>query len=257
MIATVVSQYISAVYIVAYLAKMSGAYRLSLGDLKIYKREIFAILKIGLPAGIQNSLFSISNVIIQSSVNSFGSSAMAGIAAGSNYDGYIYVCTNAVAQTTMTFSSQNLGAGKYENIEKIYRRCLTLAAIIAVVLSGVGYFLREQIVGIFSSESEVIKIGAQRIALVLPFYVFCSLQDVVAGQLRGLGRSTEPMFVSLFGTCGVRLLWIFFALPYDPTLINLYWAYPISWTATFIVLAVMYIFVKRSVVKKAVLKDDA
>lgn len=250
-IATIVSQYISAVCIVVCLKKMNGAYRLSVKDLKIYKRELLEILRIGLPAGIQSSLFSISNVIIQSAVNSFGSNAMAGIAAGSNFDGYIYTCTNAVAQTTMTFSSQNMGAGKYENIDKIYHRCLMLATIIAVVLSGAGFFLREPIVGIFSKDAEVIEIGAQRIALVMPFYVFCSLQDVVAGQLRGLGRSTEPMIVSIFGACGVRLLWIFFALPFNPTLINLYWAYPISWFITFAALSIMYIFVKRSVIKKA------
>ncbi len=249
-IATITSQYISAVLIVRRLMNMENACRLTLRDLRFYGEELKKILAIGIPAGIQNSLFSISNVIIQKTVNSFGSTAMAGIAAGSNYDSIVYTCTNAISQTTMTFSSQNMGAKKYENLGKIYFRCLIITVIIGVSMGSLGYFFSPQIVGIFSTEQPVIEIGAQRLALIMPFYFFCSLMDVGAGQLRGMGKSFEPMIISLLGGCGLRLLWIYTVFPLNPTLINLYWAYPISWSTTFFVHFAFY-FIERRKLRKA------
>lgn len=248
-IGTIVSQYLSAIMIVIHLTKMNNACRLHFKKLRINKTELLKILQIGLPAGIQNSLFSVSNVIIQSTVNSFGSVAMAGIAAGSNYDSYIYTATNAIAQTTMTFSSQNMGAGKYENIGKIYRYCITITVIIGVVMGALGTFFSEFIVSFFSTDKDVIAIGAQRLALVMPFYVFCSLMDVAAGQLRGVGESFKPMVFSLLGACGVRLFWIYAILPLNRTLIFLYWAYPISWFVTFVIQSTLYFFVKKKLFK--------
>lgn len=253
-IATVVSQYISAVLVVVCLLRTDSVIKIHLKELRIHKSELLEIVKIGVPAGIQNSMFSIANVIIQSSVNAFGENAMAGIAAGSNYDSYIYTCTNAFAQTTMTFTSQNVGAEKYENVSKIYGRCLLLTCVVAGVLSCIGYVLRSQIVGIFSDVPEVIAIGAERMQLIMPFYITCSLQDVAAGQIRGLGRSTEPMLVSLIGTCGVRLLWIFVFLPMNRTLMNLFVAYPLSWAITFIAQAVLYAALKKKLMKNGVHK---
>lgn len=248
-IGTIVSQYLSAIMIVIHLTKMNNACRLHFNKLRINKTELLKIIQIGLPAGIQNSLFSVSNVIIQSTVNSFGSVAMAGIAAGSNYDSYIYTATNAIAQTTMTFSSQNMGAGKYENIGKIYRYCITITVIIGVVMGALGTVFSEFIVGFFSTDKDVIAIGAQRLALVMPFYVFCSLMDVAAGQLRGVGESFKPMVFSLLGACGVRLFWIYAILPLNRTLIFLYWAYPISWFVTFVIQSTLYFFVKKKLFK--------
>lgn len=248
-IATVVSQYISAALVVVCLLRTDSVIKIHLKELRIHKSELLEIVKIGVPAGIQNSMFSIANVIIQSSVNAFGENAMAGIAAGSNYDSYIYTCTNAFAQTTMTFTSQNVGAEKYENVGKIYGRCLLLTCVVAGGLSCIGYVLRSQIVGIFSDVPEVIAIGAERMQLIMPFYITCSLQDVAAGQIRGLGRSTEPMLVSLIGTCGVRLLWIFVFLPMNRTLMNLFIAYPLSWAITFVAQAVLYAVLKKKLIK--------
>lgn len=253
-IATVVSQYISAALIVVCLLRTDSVIKIHLKELRIHKSELLEIVKIGVPAGIQNSMFSIANVIIQSSVNAFGENAMAGIAAGSNYDSYIYTCTNAFAQTTMTFTSQNVGAEKYENVSKIYGRCLLLTCVIAGGLSCIGYVLRSQIVGIFSDVPEVIAIGAERMQLIMPFYITCSLQDVAAGQIRGLGRSTEPMLVSLIGTCGVRLLWIFVFLPMNRTLMNLFIAYPLSWAITFIAQAALYAVLKKKLMKNRLQK---
>ncbi len=250
-IATIVAQYLSAIMIVIHLTKLRNACRLSLRMLRIHKKELSKIVLIGLPAGIQNSLFSISNVIIQTTVNSFGSVAMAGIAAGSNYDSYIFTATNAIAQTTMTFTSQNMGAHKYENVGKIYRYCITIASVIGIVMGLLGTVFSEFIVGFFSTDKEVIAIGAERLALVMPFYVFCSLMDVAAGQLRGMGESFKPMIVSLLGGCGIRLFWIFVILPLNRTLMFLYWAYPISWFATFVVQFSLYFILKRGIIRKS------
>lgn len=246
-IATIVSQYISAVLIVILLLKSNTPCRIFPREMRIHKKELGEILAIGLPAGIQGSLFSISNVIIQSTVNSFGSVAMAGIAAGSNCDSYIYTCTNAVAQTTMTFSSQNLGAKKYENIRKVYALCLIITVIIGVSMGAAGYAFRVPIIRLFSSDAEVIAIGADRLKLIMPFYFFCSLMDVGASQLRGMGRSLEPMIISLLGGCGIRILWIFVFLPLAPTLTNLYWSYPISWIITFFAHLVFYFAIRNKV----------
>lgn len=256
-IATIVSQYISAVMIVVHLTKMNNASRLEIRKLRIYKHEFLRIFRIGFPAGLQNSLFSVSNVIIQSTVNTFGSVAMAGMAAGSNFDSYIYTCTNAVGQTSMTFSSQNLGAGKKENIMKIYRRCLGLTTVIGLGMGAFGFFFREPLVSIFSSEPDVIAIGAERLALIMPFYVFCSLQDVAGCQIRGMGKSLEPMIVSLFGACGIRLFWVFVILPLNYSLINLYWAYPISWAITFLAQSMLILWISGRYKKEQKIKEQS
>lgn len=248
-IATIVSQYISAIMIIKYLTVIPNSCRLHLKKLKIHKEELFPILKLGLPAGIQNSLFSVSNVIIQSTVNSFGSVAMAGIAAGSNFDSYVYTCTNAVAQTSMTFTSQNVGAKKYGNIPRVYSYCLVITVIIGLAMGGIGTLFADTITGFFSTDPEVIRIGAARLTQIMPFYVFCSLMDVAASQLRGMGKSFGPMIVSLAGACGVRLAWIFLALPFNHTLTMLYWAYPISWAATFFAQFTSY-FITKAQMKK-------
>lgn len=250
-IATIVSQYMTAVIIVYHLLRTRSVLRMDPKKLRINKRELVCIMRIGIPAGLQNSLFSISNVIIQSAVNSFGDVAMAGIAAGSQFDSYIYTCTNAISQTAMTFSSQNLGAAKYKNIGKVYRYCLAITIVIGSVMSVFGYVFREEVVWLFAKETDVIAIGAQRLALIMPFYVFCSLQDMTGGQIRGMGRSFEPMIISLIGACGVRLLWIFVILPDNYSLMELYWAYPISWAITFFALLGFYMIVKTKMMKES------
>ena len=250
-IATITAQYVSATVITVVLLKMKNACKLDLKKLRLHKEEVKRILYVGIPAGIQNSLFSVSNVIIQTTVNSFGSVAMAGIAAGSNVDTLIYTCTNAVSQTTMTFSSQNLGAKKYENFNKIYFRCILLTIAIAGSMGALGVIFKDFFVGIFSTDPAVIAIGAERLTLILPFYFFCSLMDVGAGQLRGMGKSFLPMIISLLGGCGIRLLWVFAFFPKNPTLIYLYYAYPISWSITAAVLIACFFLVRKQILKRA------
>ena len=249
-IATITAQYLSALLIVIRLMKMEGACRLRLKKLRIHMTEMKRILLIGVPAGVQNSLFSFSNVIIQSTVNSFGSVAMSGVTAGSNVEGIVYTCTNAISQTTMTFSSQNMGARKYENLGKIYARCLLLAVIVGGSMSLAGVVFRNQVIGIFSTVPEVIEFGAERLAIVLPFYTFCSLMDIGGGQLRGMGKSFEPMIITLLGSCGLRILWVYTVFPQNPTLKCLYMVYPISWSITFAVLFIFYFIIRKSIVKK-------
>ncbi len=253
-IATIVSQYLSAILIVSYLLKIGNSCRLNLKKLRFYKDELKSILLLGVPAGFQSSLFSLSNVIIQSTVNSFGSVAMAGITAGSNFDSYVYTCTNAVAQTTMTFTSQNIGARKFSNIGKVYRLCIIMAFAISAVMGAAGTFFGDFIVGLFSDDPEVIAIGADRLKMIMPFYFFCSLMDVAASQLRGMGKSFEPMIVSLLGACGIRIFWVFVILPLDKTLINLYWSYPVSWAVTFFVQFLLYFILKNQMKRKGLLE---
>ncbi len=250
-IATITAQYVSATVITVVLLNMKNACKLDLKKLRLYKEEVKRILYVGIPAGIQNSLFSVSNVIIQTTVNSFGSVAMAGIAAGSNVENLIYTCTNAVSQTTMTFSSQNFGAKKYENFNKIYSRCILLTIAIAGSMGALGVIFKDFFVGIFSTDPAVIAIGAERLTLILPFYFLCSLMDVGAGQLRGMGKSFLPMIISLLGGCGLRLLWVFAFFPKNPTLIYLYYAYPISWSITAAVLFICYFLVRKQILKRA------
>ncbi|MBR5423252.1 MAG: MATE family efflux transporter [Clostridia bacterium] len=234
-IATITSQYLTAILAVRRLIATDGEVRLTLKNIRFYGGELREILRIGVPAGLQNALFSVSNVIIQTNVNAFGSDAMAGISAGSNFDAYIYTATNGFTQAGMTFISQNVGAKKKENIRKIWLTVLGSATVAAAVLASLGFLLRFRIVSIFTSDPAVAAVGAERMALIMPFYIFCSLLDVTGGAVRGLGRSFQIMLVSLFGACGIRLIWVFFFLPMHRTLPFLYISYPLSWGITFAV----------------------
>jgi len=244
-IPTVISQVLAAIFTVIHLCRLDSDCRLIIKELKLQKAELKEILRIGVPAGVQNMLFSFSNVIIQSNVNSFGSSAMAGIAAGSNFDGYIYTCTNAIAQTTMTFTSQNVGARKYENIGRVYRICIICATAIGVTIGWIGFALSPQIISIFTNDAAVVPIAIGRMRFIMPFFFFCSLMDVGGSQLRGMGKSVQPMLISLLGGCGIRLIWVFFLLPFNRTLDFLYISYPVSWGVTFFVHFAAYFYLRK------------
>lgn len=256
-VATISSQYLTAFLAVRRLTRVEDAVRLTLRDIRFTRAELIEILRIGVPAGVQNALFSVSNVIIQSNVNTFGSDAMAGISAGSNFDAYIYTATNGYTQAAMTFISQNVGAGKKENIRKLWLISLGSAAAAAVGLQTLGFLLRYRIVGLFTRDAAVIAIGAERMALIMPFYVFCSLLDLTGGAVRGLGRSFQIMLVSLFGACGLRLVWVFFFLPMHRTLRFLYVAYPLSWGVTFAVAAGLFLWLSADRQLEKILRGKA
>ena len=250
-IATITSQYISATSIIVVLLKMNNSCKLYFKKIRFHKEELKRILIVGIPAGLQNSLFSFSNVVIQTTINSFGAAAIAGNTAASNIDAIVYTCTNAISQTSMTFSSQNNGAKKYENFNKVYFRCIALTIAIGCSMGAFGVIFKEPLIGIFSTDPEVIEVGALRLAMILPTYFLCSLMDVTGGQLRGMGKSFLPMIVTLLGACGLRILWIFTLYPTNPTLEFLYWAYPISWGITFVVLFFCYFIVRKQILKKS------
>ncbi len=250
-IATITSQIISAILIVIRLVKLEDACRYYPKKTHIYKEELAFIAKIGVPAGIQGSLFSFSNVLIQSTINSFGSITMAGNTAAQNADGFIYTCTNAIAQTAMTFTSQNTGAKKPENLNKIYFRCLGLALGIGVLLGALELVFAEQIIGIFTNDKEVVAAGIERLRIMAATYFTCSLMDVSGGQIRGMGKSIQPMIITLLGACGIRIVWIYTVFKLNPTLNCLYLSYPISWVTTFIALCICYFVLKRGVAKNS------
>lgn len=254
-IATITAQYISAVFIVLRLVNLENVCRLNIKRIKLHKDELKEILTVGLPAGLQNSLFSLSNVLIQSTINTFGSSAMAGNTAAQNCDSFIYTCANAVAQTSMTFSSQNMGAKKYHNLKKIYFMCLGFTFVIGVVFGGLALIFPDEILGIFSTDPTVIEFGKSRIYVIMSTYFLCCLMDVAAYQVRGMGRSLEPMIISLLGACGIRVLWIYTGYQLDKTLPNLYLSYPISWLITFVALFILFIVIDKKLKKQATVEE--
>lgn len=244
-IATVTSQVISAVLVLICLVRLDGMCRVELKHLHIYKDKLLGMLKIGLPAGLQGCVFSISNVLIQSSVNSFGSVAMAGNTAAANIEGFIYVAMNSLYQTALSFTSQNMGAKKYDRINKITIMSVAIVSVVGLVTGGVALLFDTQLLSIYSSSAEVVSYGIKRMAVICSTYFLCGIMDVMVGSLRGLGYSIMPMIVSLTGACGFRVLWIFTIFAADHTLDTLYISYPISWVLTAAVHIICYIVVKR------------
>ena len=230
--ATVISELISAVLIVKSMMEEPGAMKLRLSCLGISGSKMKQIVKVGLPAGIQGAIFSVSNVLIQSSVNSFGSIAMAGNTASSNIEGFVYTAMNALYQTNLSFTSQNLGGGKFSRINKIRNICLAVVTVVGITLGMGAVLAGKNLLGIYSSDPQVQSYGMLRLRLICSTYFFCGIMDCMVGSLRGLGYSVIPMFVSLTGACGFRVLWIFTVFAAFRTLPVLYISYPISWAIT-------------------------
>lgn len=246
-LATIISQFISALLILITLLKEKGFCHLSLKELKIDKNVLLEIAKVGLPAGLQGTIFSISNVIIQSSVNFFGSYVMAGNGAAANLEGFIYVCMNAFYQASITFTSQNYGAKKYDNIPKILKYNLYLVVLFGGILGITAYLSSGFLLNIYTTDPDVIKIGTIRMGIICVPYFLCGMMDVVVGSLRGLGKSTTPMIVSLLGVCGLRILWIFTIFRSNMNLGLLYVSYPISWIITFMILIICFVYLYKKV----------
>ena len=248
-IATVISQTISATLVVICMMKEKGAIKLVLKELGIDKKELIAILRIGLPAGMQGCIFSLSNVVIQKSINGFGSIAVSGSSAAANLEGFVYVSMNAFHQATLSFMSQNYGAGKYDRLKKITFAGLFCVTITGLTLGNMEYFLGKVLLGIYTSSESVIEAGLVRLSIICTTYCLCGVMDVMVGALRGLGYSFVPMIVSLCGVCGIRLVWLFtvFEMPEYHKIEMVYISYPISWTATFAIHFVSYLVIKRKI----------
>jgi putative MATE family efflux protein len=251
-LATVISQYISAALILKCLGKEESAIRIEKQYLGVDKNILIRILRIGLPAGVQGSLFSFSNVIIQSSINSFGATVVAGNSAASNIEGFVYMAMNAFSQATVAFVSQNIGAKKYERINKIVMKTLICVSVVGLVLGNMVYLLGKPLLGLYSGSGEVVDAGTKRLAVICTTYALCGMMDCMVGALRGIGYSVMPMIVSLLGVCAFRMVWIFgfFQMEQFHMIDTVYLAYPISWLLTFSVHVICYMIVWRKLVKK-------
>lgn len=248
-LATVISQSLSAFLIVRSLIKSDGYCRLTLSSLSITKDKLFKMMRIGLPAGLQSSIFSISNVLIQSSVNSFGSVAMAGNTACSNLEGFVYNAMNSIYQTALTFTSQNLGGKQYKRIKKVVGMNLVIVTLVGVILGSIFICFGTSLLKLYTTEADAIAYGLIRMKFIFSTYFLCGIMEVLVGCLRGLGRSILPMIVSLLGACGLRVLWIFTVFRAHRSLESIYISYPISWFITACVHLICLLFVMKKVKK--------
>ena len=243
-IATVISQVISCVLVIGCLYKTDAVYQLRFKKLRIKKKYLVQIFRIGIPAGLQSTLISFSNVLLQSSVNSFGSIAMAGYTAANNILSFLYMAANAVTQACMSFTSQNFGARKPKRMDRVIIDGMILQFVICLSLGTLAYVFGSQISSIYTDNSDVIKSSVEILALTTIPYFLCGIMDAWPGIIRGMGRSTVPMILCLIGTVGVRILWIFFFFPHHRTLRYLFISYPVSWIAT-IIMQLAYFFIIR------------
>lgn len=253
-LATVISQAVSATLVVVCLMRSHGAIHLDLKKMRIHKSEFSDIVRIGLPAGVQAMTFSVSNVMIQSTINSFGAVQVAGNAAGANLDCFVNMMMNSFYQSCISFVGQNYGARKFDRIGAILRTCLACVFCIGIVM-GVGVWLMgDKLLYIYTTSADVVAAGMIRLTWVALPYVLCGLNDCVVGALRGMGYSLTTMMGSIVGICGLRLLWVLTICrmpPYDAIPSSVYVSYPLSWLATLIFQSVMYIFAVRRLKKRA------
>ncbi len=252
-LATIASQTVSALLVLRCLVKTESDYQLKRKELKIQKKTLLQMLKIGVPAGLQSMLFSISNVLIQSSVNSFGSVVMAGNTAAANLGGFVYTAINSIYQTTLSFTSQNYGAHKFKRIGKILVRGEILVVVIGAIIGSCMYLFADKLLLLYSTEQDVIRIGILRVGIVCTTYFLCGMMEVVVGSLRGMGYSVMPMLVALAGTCAFRVFWVMVVFRQIQTLECLYWSYPISWIITFLAHLVCFVIIYR---KKSSVKNN-
>ena len=246
-IATTVSQGFSGIALLITLMREKGALHLDLRKLHVNWKLLRSIMEIGLPAGLQSTVFSLSNVVIQSSINSFGSVAMAGATAAQNIESFVYASMNSIYQTNLSFTAQNLGARKYSRINRILKDCLIAVVLIGLVMGIGAVMLDPWLLRFFPTDAEVIRYGQERLLVVCGPYFLCGIMDVMVGSLRGLGYSVIPMFVSLIGACGLRIIFILtlFRLPYFHSLNWLYMSYPITWIITFTAHFITFLRVRR------------
>lgn len=248
-LATVISQGISAFLVVWAMMRRSDSCKLRPGKMRFYREPLLKMIRIGLPAGVQGSLFSISNVIIQSSINSFGSVLMSGNAAASNIEGFLNVSLNAFSQTAVNFIGQNVGAQQYKRVFKILWACLGCTLVLGLSAGVLVYIFGPQLLSIYITDSaEAVRYGMIRVSIASIPYFLCGLMDVSTGALRGLGASVAPMIISILGVCGFRIAWIctIFQIPQLHTPQCLFLSYPISWGITFFLQLAVFLRIYRA-----------
>ena len=264
-LATIISQIISAFLVIRCLLKSDGAVKLIPAKIKIHGDKLKKIIAVGLPAGIQGSLFSISNVIIQSSINAFGSEAMAGNGAASNIEGFIYVAMNSLHQAAITFAGQNYGAGKIKRIKTVCLECMALVSAVGLLMGALVFTFGEQLLSIYTDSPAEIEYGLVRMNMIMFTYFLCGTMDVMVGMLRGIGHSLTPTIVSIACVCGFRILWIFTAYAgYKATgasvhdcFVMLLVSYPVSWIAATVAHSFCFAMHYRGIKKRASLEAQA
>lgn len=253
-LATSISQAVSAILVLLALMKRQDACRFEFKKMHIYKNALLRMVKIGVPAGLQGSLFSISNVLIQSSVNSFGAAHMSGSAAASSIEGFCYVTMNSFHQTALNFCGQNYGAGDFKRVKRVTWVCLMTVAVAGFVVGNLSYIFGRELLKIYITDSpEAINYGMERLKFMVVPYFLCGIMDTTTGSMRGIGSSVIPMIITVVGVCVMRIVWIYtvFALPQYHTFSGLFISYPISWLLTFAALFISFTVVMRRKEKKA------
>lgn len=246
-IATVAAQMISCVLVLRCLYRSEGSYQLRFSRLTlkwVYLKQIF---QVGIPAGLQSTVINFSNALLQSSVNSFGSVAMAGYTAANNIFGFLYAAANSVTQACMSFTSQNYGIGKLKRMDKVLINCMILTVGISLTLGCGAYFFGPELLKIYTDEPEVIRCGMEILSFTTVPYFFCGIMDLFPGALRGMGHSAVPMILSVIGTVGMRVIWIFMVFPAHRSLEVLFISYPASWIATILLQVACFLIVRKKV----------
>lgn len=245
-LATIISQFISAFLVVRHLMRLDSDCRLILKEIRIYKNMLIRILKIGIPAGIQGMIFSVSNVLIQSSINSFGSVVVAGNSAASNLEGFAYTAMNSMYQSVVTFVGQHVGAKKFSRIKKIIKTGCLQVFLIGVTFSGVTLLFARPLLNLYApGDAVVISAGIDRFWVILTSYFLCGIMEVLVGGSRGMGESFMPMIVSIVGICGIRIIWIYTIFEIFKTPFSVYISYPVSWFVTGLLQLIICIRVLR------------
>lgn len=241
-IATVISQYVSCIMVVVFMIRAKDCCHLNIRALRLHKDKLLKILRVGLPAGLQGSVFSISNVIIQSAINSFDSVVMAGCTAAGQIEGFVYTAQNSLSQASLTFTGQYIGAGKLPKVRKVCFNCIWIVTVVGIVLGSIACLFGTQLLSIYiPDEPDAIAYGLERLFIVALPYFLCGWMEVLVGCQRGMGLSITPMIVSMLGACGLRILWISTIFQTHRTLFMLFLSYPISW---FITSSVHFLFYK-------------
>ena len=246
-IATVTAQGISCALVLRCLQRSQASYQLRFRDLKIRGCYVQQIFQVGLPAGIQSTVINFSNALLQSSVNSFGSIAMAGYTAANSLFGFLYVSTNSITQACMSFTSQNYGVGKWKRMDRVLFDCIILSVAVMLILGGGMYFFGPEVLKIYTTNPRVISCGMEVLTYTTLTYFLCGIMDLLPGALRGMGYSSVPMILSIIGTVGTRIVWIFGIFPNHRSLDILFISYPVSWMITIVLQVICFYFVRRKV----------
>jgi len=244
-IGTVASQMVSCILVLWCLHRTESSYQLRFSRLSVKWIYLKRIFQVGVPAGIQSTVINFSNAMLQSSVNSFGATAMAGYTATNNILGFLYVAVNAITQACMSFTSQNYSVGKQKRMDRVFLDCVILSVAVGGVLGIGAYMFGPQLLRIYTSDGNVIQCGMEILSITTILYCLCGIMDLIPGAMRGMGHSAVPMVLSVIGTVGTRIVWIYGFFPHHRSLYFLFISYPGSWVFTIIMQAVCFYFVRK------------